>query len=286
MTTGLYNTLGYNFDDPNGDVNTLSDNTISHLNTMPEMIKSWQVADIINNDVGGYYQNPVANTVQVMRNTVNLITSTCTSANGLQGSTSTITDIFNTIGNNTLANTCLSYIEHTDRISGVVAYAPSQDVNLAIDQYVVKPYYKTAIAVGRLVMYLTNQTDAITNTSPIMGNFTSLFVGPQLSDSANTISIYYNLISSSITYSSDVNGNTIATSSLTLPQVNTINDGIANTIIFLTTRQTHDENFFTNSNSLVTKYQAVNQFGQIGETQNYLINNFIGSPKLLSRINT
>ena len=49
MTTGLYNTLGYNFDDPNGDVNTLSDNTIAHLNTMPEMIKSWQVTDIINN---------------------------------------------------------------------------------------------------------------------------------------------------------------------------------------------------------------------------------------------
>ena len=284
--TSLYNTLGYNFDDPNGDVNTLSVNTITHLNTMPSMIKPWQVTDMINNDIGGYFQNPVANTVHAMSNTANLIMSTCATANGLQGSTGTITSLFATIKNSGLANTCLNYIDHTDRISGVVTYSPSEEINLSIDQYVIKPYYKSAVAVGRLVMYLTNQTDNITNTSPIMGSFTSLLVGPQLSDSDNTITIYYNLIANSISTSLDINGNVVATSSLTLDQVNNINTGISNTITFLTTRQTHDENFFTNSNDLVSKFQSINQFGQTGETQNYLINNFIGSPKLLSRINT
>jgi hypothetical protein len=61
--TGVYTTLGYNFNDPNGDIQTLSANTLAHLNTMPEFITSWQAQDIASNSVGGYFQNPTANDV-------------------------------------------------------------------------------------------------------------------------------------------------------------------------------------------------------------------------------
>ena len=58
--TGVYATLGYNFNDPNSDVINLSANTVAHLNSMPAFIETWQAQDIANNTVGGYYQNPVA----------------------------------------------------------------------------------------------------------------------------------------------------------------------------------------------------------------------------------
>lgn len=280
MMTGLYNTLGYNFDDPNDNIKTLSDNTLTHLNSMPEMIKAWQATDILNNDVGGYFENPVLSATTSIRDTVNLIMATCLTANGVQGSTSTITTLFHNIAINTLPTTCSNYIDHTNRLSGVTPYGENQALSAT------KPYYQTATATGRLMMYLTHQTDNITDSSPVMGNFTSLFVEPQLVTKYNTLLTYYNQIVNSITYSLDINSYSVATSDLTLSQVSAIDAEISSTITFLTTRQTHDETFFTNSRNLISKYQSTNQFSQTGETQNYLINNFIGSSKLLSRINT
>ena len=61
--TGVYTTLGYSFNDPNGDIQVLSANTQAHLNTMPAFITSWQAQDIASNSVGGYFQNPVATPV-------------------------------------------------------------------------------------------------------------------------------------------------------------------------------------------------------------------------------
>jgi hypothetical protein len=53
-STGVFATLQYSFDDPNGAVQIFSANTQAHLNTMPAFIESWQAQDIANNDVGGY----------------------------------------------------------------------------------------------------------------------------------------------------------------------------------------------------------------------------------------
>ena len=39
--TGVYATLGYNFSDPNGAVQTLSASTQAHLNTIPAMAVSY-----------------------------------------------------------------------------------------------------------------------------------------------------------------------------------------------------------------------------------------------------
>jgi hypothetical protein len=43
--------------------------------------------------------------------------------------------------------------------------------------------------------------------------------------------------------------------------------------------------FFNNLKSFTDKYNEVRQFSNLGESQTYLIENFIGSPKLLARLN-
>ena len=60
---------------------------------------------------------------------------------------------------------------------------------------------------------------------------------------------------------------------------------LANTNTLMNTRRTHDETFYTNLKTLVTDYNTVRQFSQMGETQLDLVNNHIGTDKILSRIN-
>jgi len=267
--TGLYAKLGYNFDDPNNIIQPLSANIQSEMARIPAFMTEASARTMINGDTTVYFQNPVKTPVQSISNSANSIISICSELNGNIPQTSVCS---------TLVNACQSYITHTNNISGLT------DINAVaqLDQVT----YKTAVSVGTLILHLTNQTDGIINTSPILGNFTSLFVGPQLSASANTISIYYNLISNSISTSLDINGNVVATSSLTLDQVNNINTEISNTITFLTTRQLHDQTFFQNSKDIVNAFANCKDLKNFGETEKYLINNFIGTPELINIINT
>jgi len=61
---------------------------------------------------------------------------------------------------------------------------------------------------------------------------------------------------------------------------------LANASSFLYTRQNSDINFFANVVNFVNNYNQVKQFNNIGETQSYLLNNFVGSTKLISRLNS
>ena len=120
---------------------------------------------------------------------------------------------------------------------------------------------------GKSAIYITNQTDGITNTSPILGSFTSLFIGPQLSANANTISSDYT------TYQTGIQNDT-----LTLAQYGIIENDLNTASILMTTRQSADVTFYTNLKNMVNNYNTVKQFSNMGETQTYLIQNFIGTP--------
>jgi hypothetical protein len=47
-----------------------------------------------------------------------------------------------------------------------------------------------------------------------------------------------------------------------------------------------DTQFFRNSQNVVSDYATVIQFDQIGFTEKELLNNYIGTPKLISRLNS
>ena len=261
--TGVFATLGYNFDDPNNYVNTLSANAQAHLNSMPAFIQTWQAEDITNNDVGGYYQNPIANDIILIRGASENIA--IFSAN--VGSLANVVNI-----SIYLANTCNSFLQHTNRISGVTPFSGGE-ITLPED-----PYFDTAMAVGKTALYITNQTDSITNSSPIMGSFTSILVGPQISANANTITIYSTQIQNSI---SGVLGET---TNLSPTQITTIETYLQAANTFLSTRKNGDVTYYNNLKDFVNKYNSTKKFVNMGETERFLVNNIVGTDKIKSRI--
>jgi hypothetical protein len=260
--TGVYATLGYNFNDPNSDVINLSANTVAHLNSMPAFIETWQAQDIANNAVGGYYQNPVAsNTSSIITISQTMITVANTGASQNIANCDLIITAANNLYNNTN-----SFLAHTNRISGVTPFV-GQDVE--------NPYYDTAMGLGKTALYITNQTDNITNTSPILGSFTSILIGPQV-DSAN-VTLANNLVTLT---------DGVAANNLTEAQITQILSDISNTNTLLITRQNADVTYYTNLRSFVDKYNSVKKFSNMGETETYLVNNFVGTDKIKERINS
>lgn len=260
--TGVYSTLNYNFNDPNGCVQSLSVDAQTHLNAMPPFIETWQAQDIASNSVGGYFQNPLSSYLNTIITVSGNLIDVANTAN-TNGYANALT-ILNAA--TLLLSESQSFLAHTNRLSGVTPYTGNDEVN---------PYYDTAMGYGKTALYITNQTDGITNTSPIMGSFTSLFIGPQVYSSANTLS------TDLITLSNAVTANTLTNS-----QITQITLDITNTNTLLTTRQNADITFYGNLQTFVNKYSTVKQFSNMGESQTYLINNFIGTPKLLTRINS
>jgi hypothetical protein len=285
-SAGVFARLGYNFDDPNETIQNLSAETQTQLNAVPALIESWAGNDLATSNVGGYYKNPVSANVQTISTSVNSIVSIVSAANGLQGLTGTITTLFANIANTILASTCQSYILHTDRLSGVRNF--DDDVGANTSAIYTSPYKDPAIGYGKSLMYITNQTDGIINTAPILGSFTSLFVGPQISANSIIISPYISLINNSITVTQNTDGaysNTVYTSNLSLSVVTTIDQQLANTNIFLGTRENHDKNYYANLKAVSKDYTELRKLQKLGESENKLAQDYIGTDKLLSRLN-
>ena len=275
----LFSKLGYNYSDPHGDITSYSANTIEHLEALPPIIEDWQTQDIADSNVGGYNQNPLGS----------ISTSIAVSANAIQNVVSTI-EIYTNIGvSNVMANVANSannlitsannFKDHTDRVSGVTAYSDYiTEAGSSIAS--TKPFKDTIKGFSKLLIYLIYQTDGISNTSIMYGSQTSLFTGPEMNVYYNAVSTYTSTINSSLTYTPNV------TSSLTLSQANAIYSMIADTTSFMDTRRTHDETFFTNMKTMVSDYQKTRQFSNMGESETDLVNNYTGSSKILTRINS
>ena len=282
-SAGVFARLGYNFDDPNETIQVFSDETKAQLNAVPALLDSWAGKDLATSNVSSYYKNPVATDVQTISNSANSIVSLVTAANGLLGLTGTITTLFANIANTNLATVCQSYKLHTDRLSGVRNF--DDDVGANTSAIYTSPYKDPAIGYGKSAMYIVNQTDGIVNTAPILGSFTSLFVGPQINANSSIISTYYNIINYSITVTTDGGGNTIHTSNLSQTVVTTIDNQMANTTIFLANRENHDKNYYANLKVVSEDYQELRKLQNLGESESTLIEDFIGTDKLLSRLN-
>jgi hypothetical protein len=84
-----------------------------------------------------------------------------------------------------------------------------------------------------------------------------------------------------IVLTNGVSGNTLSNS-----QVTQIVTDMTNINAFLSGRQSGDVTFFGNIINFVSNYNTTQQFASMGETETYLCNNLIGTPKLVSRINS
>jgi hypothetical protein len=275
----LFQKLGYNYSDPHGDVTEFSDATKEHLAAIPSLIEDWQTQDISDSNVSGYNQNPVgtvSTTISVTASAMyNVMNSNVTYS--VSGVSAVMANVMNSTSS--LYTSANNFKDHTDRISGVTSYgdyiteAGSTVANT-------KPFKDTVKGNARILMYIIYQTDGVSNTAIMNGALTSLFTGPEMNVYASSIQTYSNTLNASLT--TTPNG----TSNLTLTQANTLYSGITSMISFMDTRRTHDENFFTNMKTMVSDYKTVRQFSDMGESETTLVNNYTGTSKLLTRLNS
>ena len=195
-----------------------------------------------------------------------------TLANTASGANSSYTGTANVSGIATVSASLMSdassFLAHTNRVSGVTSIYGQTDTN-------VNPYYQTATSYGKQAIMLVNQTDGITNNSPILGSMTSILIGPQINSGNTTIS------NDLITLTSGISGNNLSNA-----QVTQITTDITSLDSLLTTRQSSDVTFFGKIQTLVNNYNTTKQFTSMGDTETYLCNNFVGTPKLVTRINS
>ena len=286
----VYGRLGFNSSNPiaNSVVQPLDTDLTTQMKFIPPWLNDWQKKDVAEANTAGYFQNPMIDTlanVQIVANTMMRM------ANGhsITGSTNTITTLLantkhnsRSIGYSNTESQIVSEVDDftylTDRISNVVEH----DGNMTV------PHYQTATGYGTLLTYITNQTDGIQNNSPMIGCFTSLYTQNTL-DSAviNTSSLLVTLNNSITSQTTGTPPNTITTysSNISLSDAQSLDTNMAAIFNTMNSCRNNDISFYQNSQAVVNDYNKVAIFRNLGQTENQLIQERIGSPKLLSRLN-
>jgi len=298
MTT-LFDRTGFNFTDTSGTIGVLPNTAIQQMNAAPALVSSqWMKDDLVDNNITGYYVNPVANscnTIWLSANTLINTTSSVTGSGNLTALWTTINTNFKSIAgynvttgdaeNPPIVTThvpgqIVQFINHTNRISGVVPITANTD---AAD----KPHLEQAMQIGRALTYVIYQVDGREDNAPMLGSFTSILTANTINDYANIVVTYANTINNSITITTETVGEDVITtkvSNLSYAAVNSI-ASTANTLntLFLE-RRVHDENFYTKSNEIVSEARSIRRYSNLGASEDSLVQNLIGSDKLKSRL--
>lgn len=270
----IYGRLGFNSTDPttNATVTNYSSDVANNMALMPPLLNAWQTEDISTSNTGGYFANPVGPLTITITSTLNSINAATLAINVQSTISSTVTQALRDLGNSavTTISSASNYLYVTNRESNVVD--PGTDVTTV--------HYKMAIGYGKIMSYITYQSDGVQNNSPIMGNFTSITLGNTLSTLSNTLTSQQIALSSSITMG------TPNTSNLTLAQTQALQSTVSSINTLMTTYPAQDNAFFTNTKAIMADYSIVSPLGDMGATESLLVNTYIGTDKLKTRINS
>jgi len=262
MGIGIFDRLGFPASMANNTIE-FSENTQKSLANLPPILATWQMQDIANSNTYGYFVNPVSDYANTINSTLLSIEITADSCG--------LTTIASAANSANQFGTVIYFREHTDRISGVT----SLDANA---NNVLLPHYTNCIGLGKALTYIIYQSDGISNNAVMMGNFSSLYT-------SNTLSAYSaNLSNDLILIQNSIDPGDPSTSNLSPSVITSIINHINTTNTFIYSSYTSDENFYANTRSIIEDYNNVKGFGHMGDTEKDLINNLIGSEKLLQRI--
>jgi len=118
-----------------------------------------------------------------------------------------------------------------------------------------------------------------------MGNFTSITLGNTLSSLYTTMNTISNYLATTIT----VVGNGVVgwanTTSIDVANAQNLMNTVYQTYYLMTTYPAQDSQFFQNSANVVSDFTTVQQFNNLGQSENYLLKNYIGTPSLVSNLN-
>jgi hypothetical protein len=268
----IYGRLGFNSTDPttNATVSNYSSGVANNMALMPPLLNTWQTEDISTSNVGGYFVNPVAGITATISSTMSTINTATIGINVQSTISSTVTQALRDLGNTaaTAVSSAANYLYVTNRESNVVD--PGTDVTTV--------HYRMAIGYGKIMSYITYQSDGVQNNSPIMGNFTSITLGNTLSTLSNTLTSQQIALSNSITVGSP------NTSNLTLAQTQSLQTTVSSINTLMTTYPAQDNAFFTNTKAIMADYSIVSPLGDMGATETLLVNTYIGTDKLKTRL--
>jgi hypothetical protein len=266
MAESVFKNLGFNFDTNKfGDGQYLSPQAVNFLNVAPLSISTWQQNDIANNDVAltNYYKNPLAGVCNIISSNVALIQTFLTTTPF--DFTTANTELETTVLNTTIAIS--AFKSHTDNISGLTVMTSNTDIIPGLD---------SATSVGNYMLRILNKTDNISNTTPLLGSMTSLFISDEVRANANTIRADYLTLTSSVA----PNGNCY----ISTTDINAIRQRMESANNFLNYRRVSDWNFFANSYAIMINSILMDKFNNLGNTQNYLIQNLIGTDRLKTNL--
>jgi hypothetical protein len=295
----LFDRTGFNFTDTSGTIATLPNTAIQQMNAAPALVSSqWMKDDLVNDNITGYYKNPVANscnTIWLSANTLIDATSAVTGSGNLTALWTTInTDIKSIAGYSVTTGDAenppivtiqvpgqiVQFINHTNRISGVVPITANTEAAS-------KPHLEQAMQIGRALTYLMYQVDGREDNAPMLGSFTSILTANTINDYANIVVTYANTINSSITITTETVGEDVITtkvSNLSYAAVNSIAVAVNTLNTLFLERRVHDENFYTKSNEIVSEARSIRRYSNLGVSEDNLVQNLIGTDKLKSRL--
>lgn len=268
----VFGRLGYSFNDPaSSSVQTFSQNVSNRMAMVPPLLKKWQMQDLGSSNVSNYFQNPVANVIQSIWNTANSYITY--NSQNIQNTDPTInTSISSAIANAVLIATSYAntYLYISNRQSNVVA-AGNDTINI---------HYTTAMSTSKTLMYIVNQTDGIQNNATIMGNFTSIMIGNTLNSLFLTFSNLTSIFANTINTSSSP-----ASSNISLVNAQALQNNLATLASTMYSFPQNDNNFFKNSKAVLADFNSLKQVSNLGQSETYLMKNFIGTPNLVSKLN-
>lgn len=269
MSSSVFARLQYNFDDTKfGGAIYLTDGAKNYLNAAPATVTSWQQEDMANNVVSRsrYYKNPHADVIITLTSNVTTMNTLVgvDPANTFPSAQSSIVTFQTSLTN--FGIELSKFKSHVDNISGLTTATENSDTIPTLD---------LATALGQQVLRITNVTDDIANATPMLGSFTSLFIGDELS--SNNTTIYNDRITLNGTFSGGL-------SNATNSQINTMISHITTANTMIATRRLADWTFYTQSRAIVDNYNFVSRFNAMGNTQTNLVNNYIGTDLLKANL--
>ena len=257
--------LNYNFDSAKfGANNELTDGQKLTLN-YPSPLYTWQANDLAGSSVANYFQNPHSANLTLMTSYTNQLLTYSNTQTVTYNVAPIEANTLNALANNLLIEIS-SFTDHTNRMSGVTESTNKLTI----------PDYQIAMSIGRQVLQICNQVDGVQNNAPILGNFTSLAVVQDVSNSVTQLSSSATTLNDSlIVIGSDTY------SDITRASMNTIIATAQTAFDLLNSRRVGDTTFYTNSISLIQDYNTILQFSNLGVNSSYLIKDLnIGTTKL------
>jgi hypothetical protein len=295
----LQTRLGLDFDitkfgtaiDPFGDLedrlskqsNIIRDNTATVYTAIADSVVSTST----------YFQNPVAGVVSSLTNVINSLYTTIWNYNvpiddgeggsipnyilrptavGMDTSYASLTQELTVDDSNAngTPKAFETFISHTDRLS-----------NLKQSNKSSRPSFSSAQTLMQSVQTLIYQTET-TSTSTVgalgLGVFTSLFIVPDLTSYWSTLTNNLSVVTGLLV------SNPISVTPAITAAVNSATNNFTNLLSLLTTRRTHDANFYQNAISISQDLNKISANKNTASTSsavsNYLVDNLIGTTAL------